>query len=59
MLISQAGLELLEHAKSAVKNGLNVETRLLQAQAEYGLTGITEAITANSNHGYTQTAQPP
>lgn len=32
MLISQAGLELLEHAKSAVKNGLNVETRLLRDQ---------------------------
>ena len=45
----QAGLELLEHAKSAVKNGLNVETRLLQAQAEYDLTGITEAITDAAN----------
>ena len=45
----QAGLELLEHAKSAVKNGLNVETRLLQAHAEYGLTGITEAITEAAN----------
>ena len=41
----QAGLELLESAKSAVENGLEVETGLLQAEAEYGLTGITEAIT--------------
>lgn len=41
----QAGLKLLEHAKSAVGDGLDVETRLLQAEAEYGLTGITETIT--------------
>lgn len=45
----QAGLELLEHAKAAVTNGFKVETRLLQAQAEYGLTGITEAITNAAN----------
>lgn len=45
----QAGLELLKQAKSAVTNGLEVETRLLQAQAEYGLTGITEAITNAAN----------
>ena len=41
----QAGLRLLAHAKSAVGDGLEVETRLLQAEAEYGLNGITEAIT--------------
>lgn len=41
----QAGLKLLEHAKSVAGNGLEVETRLLQADAEYGLNGITEAIT--------------
>jgi nucleotide-binding universal stress UspA family protein len=41
----QAGLELLEHAKSIVGAGIEVETRLLQAEAEYGLHGITEAIT--------------
>lgn len=40
----QAGLKLLEHAKSAVGDGLEVETRLLQAEAEYGLNGITEAV---------------
>ena len=42
----QAGLKLLEHAKSAVGDELEVETRLLQAEAEYGLNGITEAITS-------------
>lgn len=40
----QAGLELLEHAKSTVRGGVGVETRLLRAEAEYGLNGITEAI---------------
>ena len=40
----QAGLRLLERAKSAVGEGLDVETRMLQAEAEYGLNGITEAI---------------
>lgn len=45
----QAGLKLLEHAKSAVGDGLEVETRLLQAEAEYGLNGITESITTAVN----------
>ncbi len=45
----QAGLKLLEHAKSAVGDGLEVETRLLHAEAEYGLNGITEAITIAVN----------
>ena len=40
----QAGLKLLEQAKSAVGDVLEVETRLLQAEAEYGLNGITEAV---------------
>ncbi len=40
----QAGRKLLAHAKSAVGDGLEVETRLLQAEAEYGLNGITEAV---------------
>jgi len=40
----QAGLKLLEQAKFAVGDGLEVETRLLQAEAEYGLNGITEAV---------------
>jgi nucleotide-binding universal stress UspA family protein len=40
----QVGLRLLEHAKSAVGDGLEVETRLLPAETEYGLNGIIEAI---------------
>lgn len=38
-----AGNEILEQAKSTV-SGLNIETRLLEAEIEYGLNGITEAI---------------
>ncbi len=38
-----AGNEILEQAKSSV-SGLNIETRLLEAEVEYGLNGITEAI---------------
>lgn len=45
----QAGLKLLEQAKSAVGDELEVETRLLHAEAEYGLNGITEAITLAVN----------
>ena len=45
----QAGLKLLEQAKSAVGDGLEIETRLLHAEAEYGLNGITEAITIAVN----------
>ena len=45
----QVGLRLLERAKSAVGEGLEVETRMLQAEAEYGLNGITEAIAAAAN----------
>ena len=45
----QAGLKLLEQAKSTVGDGLDVETRLLHADAAYGLTGITEAITSAVN----------
>jgi nucleotide-binding universal stress UspA family protein len=37
------GTEILEQAKSSV-SALNVETRLLEAEMEYGLNGITEAI---------------
>lgn len=40
----RVGLALLEKAKSAVADGLNVETRIIQAEAEYGLNGIAEAI---------------
>jgi len=38
-----AGAEILAQAKSSV-SGLNIETRLLEAEVEYGLNGITEAI---------------
>ena len=40
----QVGLTLLERAKAAVGAGLDVETHVLQAEAEYGLNGITEAV---------------
>ena len=40
----QAGLRLLAQARAAAGDGLGVETRLLQAEAEYGLNGIIEAI---------------
>ena len=42
-----AGKQILEQAKSSA-NALNVETRLLEAEIEYGLNGITEAIAAAS-----------
>jgi nucleotide-binding universal stress UspA family protein len=45
----QAGLRLLERAKSAIGAGLDVETRMLQAEADYGLNGITEAIAVAAN----------
>jgi len=45
----QVGRMLLERAKSVVGNGLHVEVRLLQAEAEYGLNGTAEAIAAAAN----------
>lgn len=45
----RAGLGLLKQAKSAVGDGLKVETRILQAEAEYGLNGIAEAIAGAAN----------
>lgn len=39
----QAGNEVLQKAKSAV-SALNIETSLVEAEIEYGLNGITEAI---------------
>ena len=45
----QAGLRLLERAKSAIGAGLDIETHLLHAEAEYGLNGITEAVAAAAN----------
>ena len=44
-----AGLRLLEQAKSAVGEGLAVETRILQAESDYGLNGIAEAIAGAAN----------
>ena len=40
----QAGHDVLRRAKSAVPSQLIVETRLLQANADYGLNGVAEAI---------------
>lgn len=40
----QAGADLLQRAKSAVAGRLEVETRLLEAEGDYGLNGISEAI---------------
>lgn len=45
----QTGLEMLEYAKSTVVNGIEVETRLLHAEAEYGLNGIAESIADAAN----------
>jgi len=44
-----AGLRLLAKAKAAVGGGLDVETRALEAEAEYGLTGIAEAVAGAAN----------
>lgn len=41
----KAGTQILEQAKSSVRT-LKIETRLLQADLEYGLNGIAEAIAA-------------
>ena len=45
----QVGLALLARAKAAVGEGLDVETRVLRADAEYGLTGIAEAVAGAAN----------
>lgn len=45
----QAGFRLLAKAKAAVGGGLDVETRALEAEAEYGLTGIAEAVAGAAN----------
>ncbi|MCP9452451.1 MAG: universal stress protein [Nitrospira sp.] len=44
-----SGLKLLERAKSMVENGLTVDTRLVHAEAEYGLNGIAEALAEAAN----------
>ena len=40
----QDGLDLLEQAKSTSSEALAVETRLLEADGQYGLSGVSEAI---------------
>ena len=40
----KAGRKLLAQAKASVSSGLTVETRLVRADAVYGLTGVVEAI---------------
>ncbi len=45
----QVGLKLLAHGKTTVGEGLEVETRMLQAEAQYGLTGIAEALADAAN----------
>jgi nucleotide-binding universal stress UspA family protein len=45
----QTGRKLLKQAQSAVGTGLTVETRLLQAEAIYGLNGIAEAVAGAAN----------
>jgi nucleotide-binding universal stress UspA family protein len=45
----KASRKLLAQAKSAVSSGVAVETRLLSADAVYGLTGIVDAIANAAN----------
>jgi nucleotide-binding universal stress UspA family protein len=40
----QSGVGLLERAKSTAGDALAVETRLLAAEGEYGVNGVSEAI---------------
>lgn len=47
----QNGAGLLEQAKSTAGEALSIETRLLEAEGEYGLNGISEAI-ANAVAGW-------
>lgn len=42
------GIDILEQASSSV-DALNLETRLLEADSEYGLNGIAEAIATATN----------
>lgn len=44
-----AALELLAQAQAAVGEGVDVETRVVHADATYGLNGITEAIARTAN----------
>ncbi len=47
----RAGTKLLEQARSAAAAAVEVETRLLDAEGEYGLNGIADAI-ANAAAGW-------
>ena len=40
----QVGNDLLNQARSTVPSTQSVETRLVQAEAEYGLNGVSDAI---------------
>ena len=40
---NKSGVDLLEQASASI-DALNIETRLLKAEVEYGLNGIAEAI---------------
>ena len=40
----KASLRLLAQAKSAVGDGVTVDTRVLHAEAVYGVTGIVDAL---------------
>ena len=40
----QVGNDLLNQAKATVSSEQRVETRLVQAEARYGLTGVSDAI---------------
>jgi nucleotide-binding universal stress UspA family protein len=43
---ANAGNEILAQAELSVVNAVNIETRLVSANIEYGLNGIVEAIAA-------------
>jgi len=45
----QVGHTLLAQAKAAVGDGLDIETRLLHAEADYGLNGIAEVLAGAAN----------
>lgn len=45
----ETGLELLAQAQFAVGEGVDVETRVVHADAMYGLNGIAEAIANAAN----------
>jgi nucleotide-binding universal stress UspA family protein len=52
----QAGLKLLAQTKSVISEGADAETRVLHADAVYGLIGIAEAIANAANEWGTDLA---